>query len=197
MRVNASFAGIIGGTIQYVSNDTLSVNISLLGGGTFQPGVNWQVVGPLGVLASGTTGGGESNISHTVSITGSGGYTIVVSTSSSEFIPVIQMDLTGSSSFVNGSARGEIVGPVISPPAGFGMTLNIGGINPAGTIALVDGVDVSSNTPLQPPIFTWNFNGDTTNNPKTNFTSGLTGLNLNVAAGSSTAADARIDANST
>ena len=145
------------------------------------------------VLASVTSTGSQSSINVVVSpAANSSSNTFIASTQIGTPIPVLfTVTASGAMLFTNGSVRGTIYGVVIFPPSGYGLTLNTTSITPGSmaTCALFQGTNT---TYLTPPYFGWNFNGDTTSNPKTNFNPG-TSLSLSATAGSSTVNDSRLE----
>ncbi len=180
-----AYPAILGAT---VANSTPSLLTFLLTAesGALPPGVTWQCFDPNStLLGSATTVGGEATAGGGFNINLGGGYTVVISTVSSAVKIRPVFTISGGSLLSNSSVRATAVRTNITGDSTSGvLTLTLTGISPATTIAsamsyyLVDGVPSADY--LQAPYATWNFGGDTTNNPKTNFSPGLSNLTLTV-----------------
>ncbi len=186
---------IVGATIDSSSSTTLAVQVTV--NGPFPPGTNITMVDPNGLpIYSSVTTGGESNVSFSVTTTAAGGYSVVVSSSSAEFVATIDVSISaGSGRFSNGSVRGVTTGPVLSPPNGLAIALFLRDIDPTTTMSFASFNVGTDNTLRQAPGYSWNLAGDTTNNPKTNFTAGATQLDFVGYSSVTLLEDSRIDAN--
>ncbi len=191
--ISPAYTAIVGAVVDSSSPSVLVVGI-VPSTGQFPPGVNYQLVAIGGsVLTSGTTNGGETSINFSQNLSSSGGYTLVVSSSSPTIVITASMEISGGARFQNGSLRGPTLGPSISPPDGNALVLGIYQIDPTTQLALTEFTEGSTSTLRQAPNYSWNFGGDTINNPKTNFTTGITSYLVIGYAGGSTASDSRVE----
>ncbi len=151
--------------------------------GAFPPGVTWQLYNPNGdLLHTLTSEGGEYTMSASVDINLGGGYISYVSTSSATVRVRGTISIASGAQFSNSSLWASVITPSISGDlSSQEIQLLINDITSTSRISTVDFSGVTDGQPdgaLTPPNYSWNFGGDTANNPKTNFASGLTNLVL-------------------
>lgn len=187
---------VVGFTLQSSVATTISV-LATANGEAFPPGVNYNMYDSNGALVySGSTKGGEMSVSFSQDVTIAGGYTITLTTESNVFTGTIDATITsGAQKFINSSLRGLTSGPSMDPPFGLGMSLTITGIDPTSTINNVQFTEGSTYTLRSSPMYSWDFNGDTLNNPKSNFSSGLSVMTAQGFAANAIRSDSRIDIN--
>ncbi len=191
--INTDFPMVLGFTVATNDASTISLSITSADGGQFPPGIFYTVVDPnSNVLASGNTAGGESNISLPLSIALSGGYTVVLSTAGAIGTFLIDATISGAK-FKNGALRCLTFGPVVIPPSGLGAALFIRGIDPTTLLAVAQFTEAETNVLRQAPDWSWSFNGDTINNPKTNWSTGITQIELDGFATGSAVTASRIE----
>lgn len=188
---------ICGYTVTASGTMSFFVNSSNVGG-TFPPGITYQLVSNGAVLQSGTTSGGETSLTFTQAVTNSS-YTLVF-TSSSAACGLAVGATVYTAKFSNGSVRGPVAGPSIGNYQ-LGLTLN--GVDPATTIGssrmirILPGGQVDT---LQPPGFYMAWGGNpgnyvSTANPNLAWPGALTSVTATLAAQSTYSADALIEIN--
>jgi hypothetical protein len=185
-----------GFTLQTSTACTVSV-LATANGEAFPPGVDYNMYDSSGsLLYSGNTKGGEMSISFSQDLTLAGGYTVTLTTWSNVFTGTVTLSLaSGTQRFINASLRGLTSGPSMDPPFGLGLSLAIAGIDPTSTVNNAQFCEGNTYTLRQAPYYTWDLNGDTTSNPKSDFSAGLTAMTLLGFAASSLRTDSRIDVN--
>lgn len=165
-------------------------------GGTLPPGITYQVYNPNGtLLGSRTTEGGDPTFGEIFNINLGGGYTVIVSSSSAAVRVRASLVISNGGYFNNSAVRATLFNPVWAGVTESRISLTISGIVASTTLSSADFSAVSGSGYLTAPNYTWNFGGDTVNNPKTNFASGLSDLVLTGVGNPESSADVIIGVN--
>lgn len=160
----------------------------------FPAGVTVTVVGPDGaVLGTQSSEGGEAILGTEFTTTSNGGYTIIASKTGENAILTFNIQIaTGTAKMQNASLRGTVYGPVQYPPDGFALELTIP--TTSGTGAGARFTEGTNNTTLSSPDYSWNLNGNVSDNPVAITPGGQIGCTGSTALSE---ADVRLDVYST